>query len=215
MNFDDNKIPVGGASLECLLAYDRLEVRDFCRLLSDPSVLTLLPAADDAFLISIHDEFRVAPPTVTDASLFSAWLWEQELDEATARFSQPLFDQSTVTCIQFVKSLSVLQISTIEDVIWGFSNEPRQADIRRLAAFFDFCHAVCKLLPPRFAEIGSEPCHADEIAVSNQQGEFEEFSESKFFSPTHVQQLFDWYVTEYGTRWNRALKIDRSANSSD
>ncbi|MBN2474911.1 MAG: hypothetical protein JXB62_09915 [Pirellulales bacterium] len=200
---------MGGADLECL-GYETLRLKDLEAICDADFCSQLQPQAKGAFAAAEDDHYAFLDlPRLSSVSEFSTWLQERCVSQVFLNFVGLLLDLEVPISVSADLIHKVVCISTPESMLWGFSEDRRLARFERLGALFTLCEQVCSARTPVSAIIGSEPCHKDEVLLTNpESAEGLSFIANEFFSEGDKRNLFDWYVNVYARRWEKAYGIE-------
>ena len=200
----EKKLPIGGASLECLMAYECLGMADIKAIVSDGKLKTVMQLRRFDPFVSADPGFAAFhSPQVKTIGEFLNWLQGRNDSVVVFNYVSRFVDIDAPVSLGFYLNKMVIQISTPEDVIWAFSHDAKKATSERLDAFYKICEIVGSIRAPNYAAIGSEPCHVEEITMKNSTCvSRERYERGVFFSESRKQELFEWYTNVYVKRWD-------------
>lgn len=199
---------IGGASLECVFAYDHLCLEDLEVICDEKFRMQLRPVEDDPFVVTDADFTAFDTPPVSSFHELFSWSSGRDIAKLYMKLVTQLHDSEVRISISADFVENVVSISTAENMLWGFTEEVREARFERLDAFYTLCEQVSLNRVPTRAVIGSEPCHTSEISLKNPDSKRFMFSREQFFSDAQKRELFDWYVEIYARRWDQSRHID-------
>lgn len=201
---NESRPPIGGADLECTLAYDDFEVvyleKMAAIILAKGFELRRDLPPFFAYGKGLF-EHLLKPETKTTDEFFTQ-LKNLKCRTTLINFQGRLFDIDVYLSISYDLAERVVQITTIEDFIWEFRQDTSKANFNRLKAYGQICQAVCSVRPPLYARMATEATYADEFTVEKlrEENSDETFNDT-FFSETRLRELYDWYINTYTKRW--------------
>jgi len=154
MTTPDNSGPsIGGADLECLMAFPHLSVSDVTGFCGELRFLT--PSPVDAVVLTDIDYSFYETSDVRSVDQILDLLAQSSASIIITNLQGKLFDIDTRISVSYFLLFGVMSLSTPESFLWGFSENPSAAVFQRLDAFYHLCELVSRKRKPDYALIGS------------------------------------------------------------
>ena len=132
---------------------------------------------------------------------FIEYMESHKIRQCIANFIGRLVDTDTTLGLILDFKNDVVAVTVSEDVLWGFTEDARQADYKKLQKFTECCKGVAEELNPVFAYIGTETIHIEDMKLDHAEKEGGIKYDDSFFSEKNMKELFDWYINDYVKRW--------------
>jgi len=194
--------PKGGADLECILTCECLQKKTLLKIV-DICFQSGFKFVEKDFLLSYGDD-PIVPEYIAVSDNLLEFMERVEVSDAKryiVNFSGQLHDIQTYLSLVLDFKNAVLVISVPEDVLWAFSENPQSADFLRLICFGKICEEISMQVSAKFAYMGTEFYHIDEMKLENAERLEVDRANLSFFSEPKLKELFDWYLSSYTKRW--------------
>jgi hypothetical protein len=197
----DNKPPIGGADLECLLSCKELPVVSLrpLEILKDHGFTLLEKEPLIMYVDDLDVTRRVA--SAGEVEEFIEYMESHRVRHCIANFIGRLVDIDTTMHLNLDFKNSVVAVMVSEDVLWGFTEDASKADYKNLEKFAECCKSVAEELNPIYAYIGTETMHTEDMKLDTAEKEGGIKYDESFFSEKNMKELFDWYINYYVKRW--------------
>jgi hypothetical protein len=199
MNSNTGGPRIGGANLQCLILAGRCDSVSVGRLANQlcavsPDRRVTITADQGVFQ---HHDLSLLP-----TQQLQSWLEENKWTSVEIETNQQLDDILATVTFTVYCHLNVAVLSTLEDMMWAFSESPDLIKVTRLEAFLRLCRVLARELDASHALVGSEPCSPSEFASHcTQLIPPPPWRPEDTLSPEGGERLYKWYRDEYLTRW--------------
>lgn len=195
---------LGWADIECLLSYENFTLNDLENVVNyaltiglnlEEGIQSPTPDKSSFSAFSISDPNQsIQPPAGMSLSKFIESISTIRCNVINVNMKSILHDVETEIVFSFFMQRKVIVIYCIENFLWGYGDNVKLSDVRRLQAFYKICKSICDLLPPIYAYVGPEEIHAMDIQVENAEKNHFTPYDPEIFSDKNAQDLVNWYL---------------------